>query len=127
MVKSAAMIRRLKTALPFASAPSSDEISKDENDETTSARFDSAAWNDDERNGDEENDPAESRGAEDGEGVGDSDAADDKGDDLEAGIASIFAAIRSGSGDGALDVPPLEETGPTYELLAELDRLWQGA
>lgn len=127
MGKSAAMIRRLKTALPFASAPSSDEISKDESDETTSARFDGAAWNDDEKNGDEENGPAESRGAEDGDGVGDSDAADEKGDGLEAGIASIFAAIRSGKTDEALDVPALEETGATYELLAELDRLWQGA
>ncbi|HEY0917823.1 hypothetical protein [Devosia sp.] len=61
------------------------------------------------------------------------DTADMSGDadgvDLEAGIASIFAAIRSGGdADGeraAGEVP--EDSGATYDLLARLDQLWQGA
>lgn len=43
--------------------------------------------------------------------------------DLEAGIASIFARIRSGGGGGPEELP--EDTGATYALLSQLNQLWQ--
>lgn len=47
---------------------------------------------------------------------------------LETGIASIFALIRSGKAtDGTPEGPLPEETGATYALLSELDRLWNSA
>jgi hypothetical protein len=49
-------------------------------------------------------------------------------DALESEIASILAMIRSRKPDDILpevDLP--EETGATYQLLSELDRLWRGA
>jgi hypothetical protein len=47
--------------------------------------------------------------------------------DLEAGIAAVFAVLRAaGEGDGA-DTPsePPVDSGATFELLGELDRLWR--
>ena len=50
-------------------------------------------------------------------------------DDLETGIASIFAAMQAagddapGEGDEADDSPFDDEL--TFQLLGELDRLWQ--
>lgn len=44
--------------------------------------------------------------------------------DLEAGIASIFATIRSGSSDLPQEQLP-EDTGATYALLSRLNQLWQ--
>lgn len=51
-------------------------------------------------------------------------------DDLEAGIAAVFAAIRdSGVGfDGEADPgaeTAVEDDGATFALLGELNRLWQ--
>ena len=53
-------------------------------------------------------------------------------DDLETGIASIFAALQAAGGDattgetadGADDEPSFEDEH-TFALLGELDRLWQ--
>lgn len=53
-------------------------------------------------------------------------AAVGEGVDLEAGIASIFAAIRSGAGGEEIGEVP-EDSGITYDLLARLDQLWQAA
>jgi len=57
---------------------------------------------------------------------------DDAGeyDDLETGIASIFAAMQAEvDGDAADDengdVESLQEDAHTFQLLSELDRLWQ--
>jgi hypothetical protein len=47
--------------------------------------------------------------------------------DLEAGIASIFASIRSAPSDAEAPRDLPEESGATYALLTELDRLWQNA
>ena len=57
---------------------------------------------------------------------------DDAGDcdDLETGIASIFAAMQA-EADGAAaddedgDDESPEEDAHTFQLLSELDRLWQ--
>ena len=49
-----------------------------------------------------------------------------EGVDLEAGIASIFAAIRSGAGGEEIGEVP-EDSGITFDLLARLDQLWQAA
>jgi hypothetical protein len=47
---------------------------------------------------------------------------------LEEGIASIFAMIRSSNeADELPEGLTIEETGPTYELLSELDRVWNNA
>lgn len=58
-------------------------------------------------------------------------------DELETGIASIFAAMQAAGPDGAPDDAPTgdaaarDEDGPsgedahTFQLLSELDRLWQ--
>jgi hypothetical protein len=51
----------------------------------------------------------------------------DEAVDLDAGIASIFASIRSGAAGGAAPRDLPEENGATYALLTELDRLWQNA
>ncbi len=45
--------------------------------------------------------------------------------DLEAGIAEIFAAIRSGAGSDLSPGDLPEDTGATYALLSRLDELWQ--
>lgn len=50
-------------------------------------------------------------------------------DELETGIASIFAAIQAAGdepadGDDAADDTPFDDE-PTFQLLAQLDRLWQ--
>jgi hypothetical protein len=43
----------------------------------------------------------------------------------DAAIASIFALIRSGPGSEAIPESELpEDTGATFDLLSELDRLW---
>jgi len=47
------------------------------------------------------------------------------GFDLEAGIAEIFAAIRSGAGSELSPGDLPEDTGATYALLSRLDELWQ--
>ena len=59
--------------------------------------------------------------------------ADHEYDELESGIASIFAALQAATGeeaDAAAD--DVDETGDeslaeahTFQLLGELDRLWQ--
>ncbi|HEY0855180.1 MAG TPA: hypothetical protein VGD86_10155 [Devosia sp.] len=50
-------------------------------------------------------------------------------DELEAGIAAVFDAIRSGddsSDDGAdSDHTPPDDSGVTFALLTELNRLWE--
>ena len=57
-------------------------------------------------------------------------------DVLEAGIASVFAALHAAAGDDATDAPgesdgPLGDAeavdGITFRLLGELDRLWHRA
>ena len=52
--------------------------------------------------------------------AGDDDEADY--DDLETGIASIFAAIQAAGDD---DTDETAGDDPTFQLLGELDRLWQ--
>jgi len=61
-----------------------------------------------------------------GEGVDPKARPGDDGDvDLETEIASILATIRSRTpSDAQPDVDLPEETGATYQLLSELDRLW---
>ncbi len=94
------MIRLLKSAIPFSPGPRSDEASDIE-------------------------EAAVSTGTGIEEPTGETGEADHA---LEAGIASIFAMIRSGSETDELPEDlKLEETGPTYELLSELDRLWKSA
>ena len=44
-------------------------------------------------------------------------------DELETGIASIFAAIQAAGDDADTDEPAGDD--PTFQLLGELDRLWQ--
>ena len=53
-------------------------------------------------------------------------------DGLEAGIAAVFEAIRNGGGgatgegeDGGEDAEPAEDSGVTFALLTELNRLWE--
>lgn len=55
-------------------------------------------------------------------------------DDLEAGIAAVFEAIRNN--DGVLDAEAdaeahdqgaIDDDGTTFALLGELNRLWQQA
>ena len=54
-------------------------------------------------------------------------------DEIEAGIAAVFDAIRNGddssdetSGEGAeSDEGALEDSGVTFALLTELNRLWE--
>lgn len=53
-------------------------------------------------------------------------------DDLEAGIAAVFEAIRNSGAafDGAADVDSeagIDDDGATFALLSELNRLWQQA
>ena len=49
-------------------------------------------------------------------------------DELETGITSIFAAIQAAGDepvdDDAADDTPFDDE-PTFQLLGELDRLWQ--
>ncbi len=50
-------------------------------------------------------------------------------DELETGIASIFAAMQAagdepGGDDDMADDTPFDDE-PTFQLLGELDRLWQ--
>lgn len=48
--------------------------------------------------------------------------------DLDTEIASILATIRSRKLSNALpDIDLPEDTGATYQLLSELDRLWRSA
>jgi hypothetical protein len=55
-------------------------------------------------------------------------------DDLEAGIAAVFEAIRNNGGgfdaeadsEAAFD-SAIDDDGATFELLGELNRLWQQA
>ena len=68
--------------------------------------------------------PAETAPAADGEHL----------DELESGIASVFAALRASGSDRAHDAAsgerhdddaePFDDTH-TFQLLGELDRLWQ--
>lgn len=44
-------------------------------------------------------------------------------DELETGIASIFAAIQAAGDDADTDETAGDD--PTFQLLGELDRLWQ--
>lgn len=46
-------------------------------------------------------------------------------DELEAGIAAVFDAIRSGDDDADSDETPPQDTGVTFALLTELNRLWE--
>lgn len=57
-------------------------------------------------------------------------------DELEAGVAAVFEAIRSGEdasgaapeadmADAETDDGPLEDSGVTFALLTELNRLWE--
>lgn len=53
-------------------------------------------------------------------------------DELEAGIAAVFDAIRSGDdraedniGDDESDDAALQDNGVTFALLTELNRLWE--
>ena len=49
-------------------------------------------------------------------------------DELEDGIASIFAAMQAASDEGENDASGGEDDAPfdhTFQLLGELDRLWQ--
>jgi hypothetical protein len=96
------MIRLLKSAIPFSPGPRPDEASEmEEAAVSTEAAIE------------EPTDDAEGH---------DTDQA------LEDGIASIFALIRSGNeADELPEGLTIEETGPTYELLSELDRLWNSA
>jgi len=57
----------------------------------------------------------------------DADIDDAARQDMDAHIATILALIRSGKTDDLPDGPPPEETGATYELLTELDRIWNNA
>lgn len=108
MGKSAAMIRLLKSAIPFSQGPRPDE--GDEIKETavpTDAGIEEPTGDGEDRNVEDERDTSQT---------------------LEEGIASIFAMIRSGNyADELPEGLTIEETGPTYELLSELDRLWKSA
>ena len=50
-------------------------------------------------------------------------------DELEAGIAAVFDAIRSSDessdDDADSDDPPPADSGVTFALLTELNRLWE--
>jgi hypothetical protein len=108
MGKSAAMIRLLKSANPFSAAPPGEHV---ENEAASTEPVIEAPSEED----------AE-------EAKADAEENSEAGGALEEGIATIFALIRSGGeADEALEAPALEETGPTYELLSELDRLWNSA
>ena len=53
-------------------------------------------------------------------------------DELEAGIAAVFAAIRNGGADPDTDAATdlegaIGDDGVTFALLGELNRLWQQA
>jgi len=54
---------------------------------------------------------------------------DDDYDELESGIASIFAALHAAGEHGADDTEADDDDGfaeaHTFQLLTELDRLWQ--
>ena len=49
------------------------------------------------------------------------------GDDLAAGIAAVFDAIRNSDDDADADDTAPEDTGVTFALLTELNRLWERA
>jgi len=50
-------------------------------------------------------------------------------DELETGIASIFAALQAAGSDESADIEDTDEASfvdqHTFQLLGELDRLWQ--
>jgi hypothetical protein len=46
-------------------------------------------------------------------------------DELETGIASIFAALHAAGSDDASDDDAEPDDAHTFQLLGELDRLWQ--
>ena len=54
-------------------------------------------------------------------------SSDEEPTELETEIAAILAMIRSGKPGDAMPRDLPEETGATYQLLSELDRLWRSA
>lgn len=57
----------------------------------------------------------------------DAGSSDDNSDELESDIGAILAMIRSRKAGDIVPGDLREETGATYRLLSELDRIWRSA